>query len=143
MAESSKRITAATEPFPARIRRKRARIGPFSKRLSFAQLDLRTAEGQFADDVRQALTDGLGYTPSPSQQILIQMAALKLLRCELLCRKILSAESIQDRNDNHFLAWSNSVRRDLEALAGLQGTAKPAGLTMADLRREAQERIAA
>jgi hypothetical protein len=117
------KTTRAAEPFPQRIRRKRRRIGPFAKRLSFAQLDLRTAEGQFADDVRRALTEQLGGSPSAGQQVLVQMAALKLLRCELLCRKILSAEAIQDRNDNHFLAWANSVRRDLEAL----GVTSPTG----------------
>jgi hypothetical protein len=128
MPSPTPKTTTPAEPFPARIRRKRRAIGPFSKRLSFAQLDLRTAEGQYADDVRTALTEGLGHSPSPAQQILIQMAALKLLRCELLCRQILSAESIQDRHDHHFLAWSNSVRRDLEALSGL----RPAAATPVD-----------
>ena len=77
------------EPFPVRTRRKRRGIGPFSRRLSFGQLDLRTAEGQFAHDVKTALMTALGKDPSPAQQVIVQMAALKLLRCELLSRRIL------------------------------------------------------
>ena len=35
------------EPFPFRQRKKRRKVGPFSKRLSFAMLDLRTQEGRY------------------------------------------------------------------------------------------------
>jgi hypothetical protein len=95
-------------------------LGPFSKRLSFAQLDLRTAQGKFADEIRLALSDQLGGNPSPAQQLMIQAAALKALRVELLIRRVLSEDSIKSNNDNHCLAWLNGLRRDLEAL-GLLG----------------------
>jgi len=36
------------EPFLFRKRKKRRKVGPFSERLSFAMLDLRTQEGRYA-----------------------------------------------------------------------------------------------
>jgi hypothetical protein len=39
------------EPFPFRQRKKRRKIGPFSKRFSFAMLDLRTQEGRYTRDI--------------------------------------------------------------------------------------------
>lgn len=125
--------TGAFGIFPLPIKKKRRKVGPFSRRLSFGQLDLRTAEGQFADDVRVALSEQLGGNPTPAQQLLIQSAALKALRCELLIRRVLTEESIKSNADNHCLAWLNALRRDLEAL-GLQPAAGPPTDPMAAIR---------
>jgi hypothetical protein len=102
--------------FPLPAKKKRRKIGPFARRLSFGQLDLRTAEGQFANDVRLALTEQLGGNPTPAQQLLIQSVSLKALRCELLTRRVLCEQNIKSNNDNHLLAWMNAMRRDLQAL---------------------------
>lgn len=108
--------------FPARPSKKRRELGPFSRRLSFGQLDLRTSEGQFANDIRIALSEQLGGNPSPAQQLMIQAAALKALRCELLIRRVLTEVSIKGNNDHHCLAWLNGLRRDSEALGLLDPT---------------------
>jgi hypothetical protein len=130
------RITSAVEPFPARTARKRRKIGPFSRRLSFGSLDLRTKEGQFAHDIKTALLEQLGGDPTPAQQILVQLAAIKALRCELLCNVIFSDTAIKDVREYHLLAWMNGLRRDLEAL-GLEEPepAKPMdAITLARLK---------
>ena len=44
------------------------------------------------------------------------------MRCEMMYDQVLSnpdGGDLQDRVENYFLAWSNSVRRDLEALGVL------------------------
>ena len=46
-----------------------------------------------------------------------------MLRCEMMYDRVLSQPDggdLQDRVENYFLAWSNSVRRDLEALGVLE-----------------------
>jgi hypothetical protein len=74
---ASEKITSPTEatvpdyePFPFRQRKKRRKIGPFSKRLSFAMLDLRTQEGRYARDICDGIAADLGGEPNAAQQIL-------------------------------------------------------------------------
>ena len=107
---------AAPEPFPFRQRKKRRKVGPFSKRLSFAMLDLRTQEGRYARDICDGIAADLGGAPNAAQQILCQMFALKVLRVQLLVKTILSGETVNRHTENYCLAWMNSARRDLEAL---------------------------
>src|SRR5260370_11468124 len=102
-------------------RRKKRRIGAFSKRLSFSDLDLRTNAGKFVNSIKNDLEAQIG-NPSAGQQILIKLIAVKVLRCEMMYDQVLSIPNggdLQDRVENYFLAWSNSVRRDLEALGVL------------------------
>jgi len=45
------------------------------------------------------------------------MISIKLLRCELLARRVMSASGLDHLSvENYFLAWSNSIRHDLSAL---------------------------
>jgi hypothetical protein len=112
---------SARQRRPSMARRKKRRIGAFSKRLSFSDLDLRTNAGRFANSIKSDLEAQIG-NPSPGQQILIKLVAIKVLRCEMMYDQVLSKPhggDLQDRVENYFLAWSNSVRRDLEALGVL------------------------
>ena len=59
------------KPFPFRQRKKRRNIGPFSKRLSFAMLDLRTPEGRYARDICDDILADLGGAPNARRQITI------------------------------------------------------------------------
>jgi hypothetical protein len=118
MAES------ARQHRPSKARRKRRRIGAFSKRLTFSDLDRRTNAGKYVNSIKNALEAQIG-TPSPGQQILIKLVAVKMLRCEMMYDRVLSQPDggdLQDRVENYFLAWSNSVRRDLQALGVLESS---------------------
>jgi hypothetical protein len=47
------------------------------------------------------------------------------MRCEMMYERVLSQPDggdLQDRVENYFLAWSNSVRRDLQALGVLESS---------------------
>ena len=103
-------------------RRNKRRIGAFSKRLAFSDLDGRTNAGKYVNSIKQDLEVQIG-NPSPGQQILIKLVAIKMLRCEMIYERVLSQPDggdLQDRVENYFLAWSNSVRRDLIALGVLE-----------------------
>jgi hypothetical protein len=116
------------EPFPFRQRKKRRKVGPFSKRLSFAMLDLRTQEGRYARDICDGIAADLGGAPNAAQQILCQMFALKVLRVQLLVKAILSGEAVNRHTENYCLAWMNSARRDLQALGVLDTPSSDDGL---------------
>ena len=96
--------------------KKRGRLGPHSRRLTLGALDLRTSEGQFAKAVREALAAHLGGELTAPQQLLVSAAAIKALRLELMVQRILAPDALDAQQDGKFLAWANSLRRDLEAI---------------------------
>ena len=112
---------SARQRRPSMAGRKKRRIGAFSRRLSLSDLDLRTNAGKFANSIKESLEAQIGK-PTAGQQILIKLVAIKVLRCEMMYDRVLSnprGGDLQDRVENYFLAWSNSIRRDLEALGVL------------------------
>jgi hypothetical protein len=113
---------SARQRRPSMAKRKKRRIGAFSKRLAFSDLDGRTNAGKYANSIKNDLERQIG-NPSAAQQIMIKLIAVKVLRCEMMYDQVLSnpnGGNLQDRVENYFLAWSNSIRRDLEVL-GLLG----------------------
>ncbi len=94
----------------------RGRLGPHSRRLTLGRLDLRTSEGAFAKAVRDALASHLGGELTAPQQLLVSAAAIKSLRLELMVQRILAPDALDAGQDGKFLAWANSLRRDLEAI---------------------------
>jgi hypothetical protein len=72
-----------------RPRRKKRRIGAFSRRLTFSDLDGRTNAGKYVNSIKNALEAQIG-NPSPGQQILIKLVAVKVLRCEMMYERVLS-----------------------------------------------------
>jgi hypothetical protein len=71
---------------------------------------------------------------------MVSNAAIKALRCELMLQRIFKKDSLDTGQDLHFLAWSNSMRRDLEALG-----IKPNAVPQAHLRQYliAKKKVAA
>jgi ribosomal protein L32 len=118
---------SAPQRRPSADRRNKRRIVAFSKRLTFSDLDGRTNAGKYVNSMKNDLEAQIG-NPSPGQQILIKLVAIKMLRCEMMYEQVLSQPDggdLQDRIENYFLAWSNSVRRDLQALGVLEATRNP------------------
>src|SRR5438067_1206149 len=121
---------SARQRRPSMAKRRKRRIGAFSRRLSLSDLDLRTNAGKFANSIKEGLEAQIG-APTAGQQILIKLVAIKVLRCEMMFDQVLSnprGGNLQDRIENYFLAWSNSIRRDLEALGALDTPSGNAGL---------------
>ncbi len=99
------------------------RIGPWSRNGVLTRLDLRTREGKFARAVHQELVKQVGGEPTAAEQLLIKLATLKALRVALMADSIMTREAIDERVDRQFLAWANSLRRDLDVL-GISRRAK-------------------
>ena len=66
--------------------------------------------------IREALTEQVGGNPSAAQQILIHAATIKTARLVLLEETVIDHKNAAPSDQHHWLAWSNSLRRDLEAL---------------------------
>jgi hypothetical protein len=124
------KLLSARQRRPSMAKRKKRRIGAFSRRLSLSDLDLRTNAGKFANSIKEGLEAQIG-SPTAGQQVLIKLVAIKVLRCEMMYDQVLSnprGGDLQDRIENYFLAWSNSIRRDLEALGALDAPSGDGGL---------------
>jgi hypothetical protein len=103
---------------PAR-RCQRKKLGPYSRAHHLASVDGRSQVGRYIQDLSRDLARHVG-DPSPAQRVLIKEAAIKSARLGLLVDRILSDSNLDyDCATRTYLAWSNSLRRDLEAL-GLQ-----------------------
>ncbi len=96
--------------------KKAHRVGRYSRASGLAKLDHRTREGKLAEAVVTELTKHVGGNPSAAEQLLIRLAGLKTLRIALMAQHVLTVESITERDDRQFLAWANSLRRDLDCL---------------------------
>lgn len=95
--------------------------------IEYARLDKRTGEGQYVLAVEAAMIDDLGGDPSTAQLILIRRASIKALRCDMLDRFILSGEASPDV-EQWYLRWSNTLRKDLQALGLKRVSTAPVSL---------------
>jgi hypothetical protein len=117
---------------------KRRNVGPFSKCLGVGSLDRRTKEGMYVNNLLDALYEQMGRPPTAGQQIVAQQLAVKMLRCELMMPRLLSGEDLTGHPAHMFIAWSNSTRRDLEAL-GLLSDNPVQQRSLADTLRDLTE----
>ncbi len=85
-------------------------IGP----KSITQMDGRKTLVKCFKQVKRELVTALGGDISPQQQIIIERAVFKLYRCVVF--EQLSLDNKVSGIDEIYLAWSNSLRRDLETL---------------------------
>lgn len=103
-------------PFSA-PRTKKARLGPYSRPHTLTLIDGRCQVARCIRDLAQELVRHVGGDPTPAQLLLIREAAIKNAKLGMLVDKILQdAEPDVDLATRCYLAWSNSLRRDLEAL---------------------------
>ena len=97
-------------------RRRTSRLGPYSKPHALTMVDGRCRVARVMRDFAKELERHVG-NPSPAQQALIREAALKNAKLAMLADHILdSTASDYDCATRTYLAWSNCLRRDLEAL---------------------------
>ena len=95
-------------------------IGPYSGIERLLNVDGRTRLGKLMRDIRAALVEHVGGAPNPAQQLIIHQATIKTTRLVLLESRVLSDQSMEEGDKHQWLAWSNSLRRDLETL-GIAG----------------------
>ena len=91
-----------------------AKFGAFMQ-APLKRIDKRTREGKTIQAARSALTDALGGDPTPQQAILIERLVFKMIKCALYERATLNGQT-NGGSDHIYLAWSNSLRLDLQAL---------------------------
>jgi hypothetical protein len=97
-------------------RRRRPRHGPYSKPSALTNIDGRCRIARTVKEFAQELARHVGGDPTPAQRVLIREASVKNAKLSMLVDQILEGGADPDLATRSYLAWSNSLRRDLEAL---------------------------
>jgi hypothetical protein len=114
-------------------------LGPHSRRHRLGYLDGRTFEGKLFDAFRGKLLEHVGGSPTVAQAAIIERACWVNLRCAMMDAKVATGDFTEQ--DSHvYLAWSNTLRRLLDALGLEPAPARPR--TIADITTEIAARQA-
>jgi hypothetical protein len=92
------------------------------------KVDQRTKEAAHLRRVKAELRQHVGGTPSVTQAMLIDRAAILSLRVTQLDAQMAETGALSDFTSRTYLAWSNSLTRTIAAL-GLKPSAKTNGPT--------------
>jgi hypothetical protein len=96
--------------------RRRPRLGPYSRPHALTTVDGRCRVARTIREFAQALVAHVGE-PTAAQNVIIRQASIKHAKLLMLTDQILEGtEPDLDCASRTYLAWSNSLRRDLEAL---------------------------
>jgi hypothetical protein len=119
----------------------RPRYGPYTRATSLTQIDGRCRIARQIREFTATLIEHVGGLPTAAQAVLIREAAIKNAKVAMLVDTILAGEGVDlDCATRTYLAWSNSLRRDLEAL----GVSRPEKVaTLSDFLVEQRRRSAA
>ena len=90
--------------------------------MSHRNLDQRSKMARIIRHVEAELVSALGGEPSPQEMLLVGRVAFKMIRCVLYEAEFLRTGG-ELKGDNYYIAWSNSLRLDLQTL-GLTRRAK-------------------
>ena len=120
---------------PKAPRAKAHKLGCYSKRPALAKLDRRTKEAGYIEWVRHDLTQAVGGSPSIPQKMLIERAAVLSLRLAKIDQKIIDDADLTLHDNNFVIAWTNALRRVLQAL-GIDGPTAPPVAAMSDVGAE-------
>jgi hypothetical protein len=95
----------------------RPRYGPYTRATSLTQIDGRCRIARQIREFTATLVQHVGGSPTAAQAVLIREAAIKNAKVAMLVDTILAGQGVDlDCATRTYLAWSNSLRRDLEAL---------------------------
>jgi hypothetical protein len=115
----------------------RRSLGPFSRQpFTLATVDENSPEGQMLRRVRDALTEHVGGRPNLVQQMLIDRAAMLMLRLALFDQKIVDNVPLAHTSDQYLMSWQNALTRTLIALGVNREAARHGPLTLDEVMRE-------
>jgi hypothetical protein len=124
----------------------RRRLGPYSRKLRRGAVgdcvDGRSAEGRFIRDLERQLIDHVGGAPSVTQRLLIDRVIKIRLQLDALDEKV-GTPTWTPHDSRTYGGLLNAYRLTTRELGLKPAAAPPSGPTLADLRREAQQRAGA
>lgn len=121
-------------------------IGAHSRPHSLAKLDGRRKEAWLMRRVREELTEHVGGHPTITQRLLIERAAVLILRLAKIDQKIVDDRPFTLIDNNSTIAWQNALTRCLVALGVHQDAARAGsslGSVLQELDADADEEAAA
>ena len=107
-------------------------LGPCSQAKSFKSLDGRGVVARRMKVIRDELGEALGGEDvlSPQQRIIIDIVAVRVIRCQMLTAAMLGDDGLSTEAERRLNWHLASIRRDLAAL-GLEKQTPP-GLSLAE-----------
>jgi hypothetical protein len=99
-------------------------------------VDENSPEGQMLRRVREALFEHVGGRPNLVQQMLIDRAAMLMLRLALFDQKIVDNQPLAHTSDQYLMSWQNALTRTLIALGVNREAADHGPLTLDEVMRE-------
>ena len=101
-------------------------LGPNSQAESFKSLDGRGIVARRMKAIRDDLADGLGGwdTLSPQRRIIIDIVAVRMVRCQMLTAAMLGDAGLSTEAERRLNWHLASIRRDLKVL-GLEKSPPP------------------
>jgi hypothetical protein len=124
----------------SRAKQRRIKVGPYSSPNTLTELDGRVRVARSVRAFAKELTEHVGGEPTAAQKVLIREASIKNAKLAMLADKVLNDSDVDvDLATRCYLAWSNALRRDLEAL-GLKAPEQQAPHTLASILRPRQGR---
>lgn len=118
-------------------------VGPHSRRDLLTQLDRRSHEARLIRAFREELTAHVGGSPSATQRVLIDRAAVLQLRLALMDRTSLTTPGMTEKNGREYVCWTNALTRVLAALGpAVKAAEAPLDLRAHLARKAATERAA-
>ncbi len=116
-----------------RARKKPYQVGPWSQPERIINADARSREGKALQSAIADLGDHVGGQPNAAQRMLIASTATIWVRLAMMSAKLAESVEINEGTQRSFLAWNNTLRRNLETL-GLQPAAvKQVNVRLADI----------
>jgi hypothetical protein len=80
------------------------------------KVDGRTVEAHLLHQIRQDLYEHIGGSPTVTQRLLIERAAILSLRLAQLDQRIVADQHFTILDNNQYLAWIGSLSRLLQAI---------------------------
>lgn len=106
----------AYSPLPPRLVPIVHHLGPHSRPGRLQAVDFRTSEGQLLTSIREELTAHIGGKPTAPQRILIDRAAMLVLRIQLMDKEQAKNAFMSEKNAREYLCWTESLSRLLVKL---------------------------
>ncbi len=92
------------------------KIGPSSQAATWQKIDGRGVVARRLRAYRDELTEHVGGSPSATERVLIDRAAMLRVQLELMDQRSLKGAPLPDHTARSYIAWSNALRLVLQAL---------------------------
>lgn len=113
-------------------------LGLWVRRKTIRRLDGRCSLAKAFKSMREGIEKALGGDLSPQQDILLDRAVFKTYKAIQYEARSLNGNDFNADSETYYLSWTNSIRKDLQAL-GLRRVPKEMGTLRQILEQDVEQ----